>query len=161
MVNDYENERLLYQIRALEKMIGRLFFCQELENHKNLPTPTQMQIIEYILKHPNENIYQRDLENILSLRRATVCGVLQTMEKNQFILRTIDTNDSRIKKIILNDSAKDIYLTYEKKILEIEEILKHNLTDEEINIFLDIMKKMQNNLYLITKKESKYHVKID
>ncbi len=156
-----ENEKLLYQIRSLEKQIGRLFFCQDLERHENLPTPTQMQIIEYILLHPNENIYQRDLENILNLRRATVCGVLQTMEKNHFIERMVDTNDSRIKKITLNERAKDIFYKHEQKMLEIEEIIKKNLSDEEIKMFLEAIQKMQNNLKLVTKEGGNKNVKIN
>ena len=156
-----KNEKLLYQIRSLEKQIGRLFFCQDLERHENLPTPTQMQIIEYILKHPNENIYQRDLENILNLRRATVCGVLQTMEKNHYIERMTDTKDSRIKKIILNERAKDIFYAHEEKMLEIENIIKKDLTEEEIRTFLSVIKKMQNNLQIVTKKGGNKNVKIN
>ncbi len=153
--------RLLYQIRSLEKLIGRIFFCQELNKNEILPTPTQMQIIEYILKHPNENIYQRDLENILNLRRATVCGVLQTMEKNHFIERIIDTKDSRVKKIILNERAIHIFYAHEKKMLEIEEIIKKDLSDHEIEMFLEIIQKMQKNLQLVTKEGGNGNVKND
>ena len=43
-------------------------------------------IIEYILDTDNKEVNQNELENVLKLRRATVSGVLQTMEKT--------TNDS-------------------------------------------------------------------
>lgn len=72
-------------------------------------TPTQMQIIEYILEHDGSCVYQKDLENVLKLRRATVSGVLQTMEKNDFIERVIDKNDTRVKKIILNKKTSKIF----------------------------------------------------
>ena len=111
-----KSHETLYKIRSLEKMIIRLFIDEKefipeqcnLKKQKIFPTPTQMQIIAYILKHKNEDIYQRDLENVLKLRRATVSGVLKTMEKNGFITRITDKEDTRIKKIILNKNAEEI-----------------------------------------------------
>ena len=94
-----KEKNLLYQIRTLEKLVFREFICSENANFPIL-TPTQMQIVEYMLKHNEENVYQKDLETILNLRRATVSGVLQTMEKNGYIERVVDTEDSRIKKIL-------------------------------------------------------------
>ena len=40
-----------------------------------------MRIIAYIF-NKNGSIYQRDLERDLNLRRATLSGILNTMEKN-------------------------------------------------------------------------------
>lgn len=154
--------RLLYQIKALEKLIGRLFVCNDINSKVVPPTPTQMQIMEYILEHPNENIYQKDLEDILNLRRATVSGVLQTMEKNNLIERIIDTNDSRVKKIILNPETKKIFEAHEEKMEEIEKNIINDISEEEIFQFLSVIKKMQNNLKLIADKRKELeNVKID
>lgn len=147
--------KLLYQLKALEKNIVRLVICCDNCSRVIPPTPTQMQIVKYILEHPNENIYQRDLENILNLRRATVSGVLQTMEKNRLIERVIDTNDSRIKKIILNSEAKKIFIAHEKKMEEIEKFVIHDISEEEILDFLKIINKMQDNLKLVAEKKGK------
>ncbi len=145
------SEKLLYQIKTLEKIIGRLFLNPDLGVSEVLLTPTQIQIIEYMINH--ENVYQRDLETILNLRRATVCGVLQTMEKNHFIKRVIDSKDLRVKKIILTNQAKEIYTSLEQKIANIEAIIKKDLTAEEINEFIGIIHKIQHNIQLVTGKE--------
>lgn len=105
-----------------------------------------MQIINYILEHMKENIYQRDLENILNLRRATVSGVLQTMEKNKLIKRITDDNDTRAKKIILCENAKEIFLKSEKKFVELEETIVEGISNEELEVFLDVIKKMKENM---------------
>jgi len=150
-----EEDKLLYQVKTLGALIGRLFICSDINDKVVPPTPTQMQIVEYILEHPNENIYQKDLEDILNLRRATVSGVLQTMEKNHLIERVIDTEDSRVKKIILNEDAKKLFESYEKRIEEIESVVIKDLTEEELLQFLSVIKKMQNNLKLVVNKERK------
>lgn len=150
--------KLLYEIKKLEKQIARVFLCDE-DHHflcENIPlTPTQMQIIDYILSHPALDIYQKDLEAVLNLRRATVSGVLQTMEKNHLIERIVDANDSRVKKIILNPNALQLFDKHLQKIKEIENMVIKDLSHEEITAFLNVLKKMQTNLQFITNKERK------
>ena len=139
---------LLYKIRTLEKLISRSVIG-DVEGCELLPapSPTQMLIIDYILEHIDENIYQRDLESILSLRRATVSGVLQTMEKNSLIQRMQSPNDARSKKVVLNDNAKKIFLEHKKKIEEIEEYLLKDISKEELIIFLNVLEKMKSKLH--------------
>ena len=137
-----EQSNLFYQIKTLEKYITRLFL-NDLESSIVPPTPTQMQIMEYVLKHSKEIIYQKDLEKILNLRRATVSGVLKTMEKNNLLERIVDTNDTRQKQIL-----------HLKKVKEMESQLVKNISEEEQLQFILILQKMQNNLKeVVNKKE--------
>ena len=149
-----KSHETLYKIRSLEKMIIRLFIDEKefipeqcnLKKHKIFTTPTQMQIIAYILKHKNEDIYQRDLENVLKLRRATVSGVLKTMEKNGFIIRITDKEDTRIKKIILNKNAEEIFEKGEKKLDELEKIIIKDISKTDLKIFSNVIDKMKENI---------------
>ncbi len=141
-----EDNRMLYKMRTLEKLVFRKFLISEkIEECKPIP-PTQFQIMEYIFKHDKTDIYQKDLENILKLRRATVSGVLQTMERNELIERITDSKDTRTKKIILKKIAKDIYIQTEKKMREIENIIIKDISQEELNNFSRILEKMKQNI---------------
>lgn len=143
--------KLIYKIKALEKRIIQRFinstnlskneFC-----HIPKPTPTQMQIMEYLMTHVNEDVYQRDLEDVLNLKRATVSGVLQTMEKNNLIERTIDDKDTRTKKIILNEETKEIFIRNKKKLDEIESIITKNISEKELETFSLVIDKMIENM---------------
>ena len=143
---------ILYQIKTLDKMIFRkLCSSEDMLKAKNAiinrtMTPTQMQIIEYILEHDASSIYQKDLEKVLKLRRATVSGVLQTMEKNGLIERIVDEKDKRVKKIILNDKKKNIFYEKLEKIKIIENIIKRDISQEELDIFFGVILKMQSNI---------------
>lgn len=143
----------MYEIKILEKYIAREFI-RDLKKEITPPTPTQMQIMEYILKHESEIINQKDLENVLNLRRATVSGVLQTMEKNHLIKRITDEEDARQKRIILHEDAKKCFRLHLKKVQEIEKHLMQNISEEEQIAFLNIIKKMQNNLKERTKEHA-------
>lgn len=146
-----KESKLLYKIKNLEKNILKMFnndIFNEVKNGEMLlpPTPTQMQIIEYIIEHPKNDVYQKDLEEVLNLTRATISGVLQTMEKNHLIERIVNTNDIRSKKIILNVKTKEMFLRNQQKILEIEKVLVNNISNEELEFFYKILDKMQNNI---------------
>lgn len=138
---------VFYQIKMLGKLIGREFIHGNGDHELvSPPTPTQMLIMDYIVSHLNDNIYQKDLEDVLKLRRATVSGVLQTMEKHGLIRRIVNENDARSKRIVLNEKTINYFKQNEQKIQKLEQVITADISDEEIKIFNDIIVKMQKNI---------------
>ena len=137
---------VLFKIKELDKKIVRTMLKEN--SDINIPplTSTQIQILKYMIEHQNENVYQKDLENVLNLRRATVSGVLQTMEKNNLIKREIYENDIRVKKIILNEKTKSIFLKNKQKIDEIEKNIIKNISKKDLDKFTQIIDKLITNL---------------
>lgn len=141
-------KRMLYQIKSLEKLIFRCFIddIEKIEEIPSCPTPTQMQIIEYVVDHDGEVIFQKDLEKVLNLRRATVSGVLQTMEKNGLIERVCDSVDARVKRIILNEKAKEMFFRNVEKIEELEDIIVKGISSDKLKDFSLVLDMMKENL---------------
>ena len=139
-----KNKRVLYQIKSLEKSLLRHNKDKSIKDKEI--TPTQMEILLYIFKNEDKDIYQKDLENVLNLRRATVSGVLQTMEKNHLITRVTDIEDTRAKKIILNEETKNIFLRHLKQFEEIEKVIVDGISEKELEVFFEVIQKMQNNV---------------
>lgn len=137
---------VLFKIKELDKKIVRTILKEN--SDINIPplTSTQIQILKYMIEHQNEDVYQKDLENVLNLRRATVSGVLQTMEKNNLIKREIYENDVRVKKIILNEKTKSIFLKNKQKIDEIEKNITKNISKKDLNDFIKVIDKLITNL---------------
>ena len=115
------------------------------KNYK-MPTPTQMQIISYILEHNGEDVYQKDLEKVLRLRRATVSGVLGTMEKNNLIKRIINEHDTRSKKIILNAHLATSLKKHINEVKKWEDKLIKNISQEDMDIFIKVINQMKENI---------------
>lgn len=144
-----EECKVLYQIKSLEKVILRnLFNCDNIEKNikKFKITPTQMQIIEYIIKNNQKDIYQKDLEDVLLLRRATVSGVLKTMEKNNLIERVIDMKDSRVKKVVLKNSTKELFLKKIQEVETLEKIAIKDISKDDLDNFIKVIKKIKENI---------------
>ena len=85
------------QIKELEILICRLIHSKN-PNIIKPPTITQARIMKYIFENNSKDIYQKDLEKALNLRRATVSEVLATMERKGLIIRSENPNDARSKK---------------------------------------------------------------
>ena len=132
--------KILYQIRYLEKLILREIF-----DDNQLPHPTQMQIIGYIINNKGET-YQKDLEQVLNLRRATVSGVLKTMEKNNLIKRVSDSNDGRIKKIVLNNETNNIFIQNKKRMEKLEKVITKDIEKKDLETFSKVLNKMRENV---------------
>lgn len=139
---------VLYEIKALEKEIIRTFI-----NNKDVtipenvfPSPTQFQIIECIIDNENQEINQKDLEKRLNLSRATISGVLQTMEKKNLIKRVTNKEDVRTKKIILNEKTKEVFEEKHKKIEHTEKKLIKNISKEDLETFLKVLNIMKENI---------------
>lgn len=146
-----KDANILFKIKNLEKIILRKLVPDEIEKQdmselSKVPTPTQMQIIGYIIDNENKEVFQRDLEEKLNLRRATISDVLQRMEKNGLIAREIDSNDTRTKKILLTHKSKEFFENATNRMNELEKIAIKGITDEELEVFSNVINKMVDNI---------------
>lgn len=142
-----EDKNIFNSIKELEKEIVRKIMSETSHDEMfSKPSIAQMQIIKYILKHDGKTIYQRDLEEVFNLRRATISGILKTMEKNNVIIRVCDPNDARGKIVILSDDAKKFFKEKETLFKKLETILKKDISKEELEIFYKVILKMRDNI---------------
>ncbi len=130
---------ILYDMKSLFREIHRNYFKED------VLSPTQIEIIGFIIKN-EDKVFQRDLEDVLNLTRASVSEVLKTMEKNGLIKRVICRNDMRKKEIILTDKAVDIFKKGEKIVKEVNGLIVRDISDEDMNTFYKVIDKMKENL---------------
>lgn len=142
-----EDKNIFNSIKELEKGIVRKIMSETSHDEMySKPSIAQMQIIKYILKHDGKTIYQRDLEEVFNLRRATISGILKTMEKNNVIIRVCDPDDARGKIVILSDDAKKFFKEKETLFKKLETVLKKDISKEELEIFYKVILKMRDNI---------------
>lgn len=142
-----KEDKVIFQCKSLVKQIERYLATsfQTLQELMPNPTISQLRVIGYILSNPNVT-YQKDLENALNIRRATVSGILHTMEKNKLIIRESVDDDGRVKKIILTASATKVFKAHIQQLNELEKLLLKNISSEDLNTFYKVLKQMKDNL---------------
>lgn len=142
-----DRDNVLVKMHKVEIFMSREFIkTNDNKCMKDGPSASQMQIMDYILDNEGNDIYQKDLENVLGLRRATVSGVLMTMEKHGLIKRIISKDDKRNKKIILSKEAKMRFDDGKSKFDELENILFKDLSNKDIKDLDNIINKINKNI---------------
>lgn len=141
-----EAEHLGFHLRTADVLVKR--YRDKLGESSPMPLPTGMQgwVIGYLYNHQQQDVFQRDLESVFSVRRPTMSNILQLMEKNGYITRMNVEHDARLKKIILTPKAISDHEHVMENIRTTEAKIVEGLTQEEIDSFLEIIKKIEKNL---------------
>lgn len=139
-----QNSSIMHKLKEVDLEIFKAVSAR----YKNLGldvTPVQSRIIMF-LYDSEFSICQRDIEKFVSCNKSTMSAVLNTMEKNELIVRKGSSSDSRRKIIELTDKSKNVanILVNDRK--KMSKILSAGITEEEYVIFTSILEKIKKNL---------------
>ena len=139
-------ELLGFRIRSVWQQVKRLMNRHLTENNSYGLTGMQFAIVSYLAKESAErDVFQKDLEQKFDIRKSTVTGILNTMERDGLLLRETVPYDARLRKMILTDKALQAKINTEQVIDSVESQLSKGLTEEEITTFLNILEKISKN----------------
>lgn len=136
-----------YPLKELKSFYNE-FICKKgvINDHCQVNSFSQFQIIKYLIENKDDDIYQKDFENVLKIRKSTVSGILNTMEKNNIIRRLHSEADARGKIIKLTDEALEFHKKMEKGFDDLNLKLTNGITKADLDTFYEVLDKMKNNL---------------
>jgi len=144
--NVKRNVSIGHEIKVLSNLIKRhICNCHVRGSCGNL-TEIQGLIIRYLHSNMSKDVFQKDIEEKFTIRRSTVTGVLQSMERNGYIIRETVPYDARLKKIVLTEKAINLHDQVMLEIEEFEKRITRNVSEEELEIFIQILNKFKRNL---------------
>lgn len=146
----------IFELKELNVAITKKL-CNTIKSKDKMqtPSPLQAKILGYLIKNTKKQIYQRDLEEVLGVSRATISEALLTMERNGIVERVISKDDARVKQIKLTKNSKKRHQEMKEKFNTLNEELLDGISDEEIEEVSSILKKMINNLKISKNKGEK------
>ncbi len=103
-------------------------------------------IILSYLSEADRDIFQKDIEQHLSLRRSTVSGILDNMEAAGLIVRERVIADARLKRICITDLGRKLVTNVTTEINNIRRIMVSGISDDELLVFRRVVEKMKRNL---------------
>lgn len=142
----HEND-IGFQLHSLSNLLKR--HCEQsfasLHMDDNV-SRNNLWILGYLAHNSHRDIFQKDIENTFCVRRSTVSKVIRLMEEKGFIRRIDVDHDARLKKIILTDSGKMVHDLMLKEREATEQLLRQNVTNEELEVFFRVMEKFKSNI---------------
>lgn len=139
-----EKKRAGHEIKTISNLIKREI--SGMFSEEEHITGVQGRILGYLYHHQEEEIFQRDLEAEFLIRRSTVTGILQLMEKNGLIYRQSVAKDARLKQLKLTPKAIAANQRVEERIDRMEAKLIRDVAEEDLEIFYMVLERMKKNL---------------
>ena len=131
-------------IRILSHSMRRHNPAEMIEN-KDLTT-MQKHVLKFILLESiHRDLYQKDIEEEFQIRKPTVTGILQLMEKNGYIYRECAKQDARLKRILPTEKAENIRSAILKSIEENEEAMVRGIPKEDVELCKQVLWQMCEN----------------
>ena len=134
------------QLRRVNNLIFRKIGQIARTNGVEAVTPMHGWIMEYLYRHSETPVFQRDIEREFSITRSTVTNILQLMEKKGYIERRSVPRDARLKQLILTEQGVQFH---EKTLLsfhQTEECVNALLSAEEQAELLRLLNKLRDGL---------------
>lgn len=148
------NRKIALKVRILANELNRKVAEILKEDGGEASSGTQMRILNFIHRCNSQQIpvYQKDIEREFDIRRSTVTGILQTMEKSLLIERTNCQDDNRFKVIILTERGQQKVKENSCKLQKFDDSLVANISEEELALFFRVIEKLSENSKKIDKE---------
>lgn len=136
---NYMNAILALISKIHEK--GNRFIIEELKNNgaEGL-VPSHGDILVCLYK--NGKMTMKDIANSIHRTKPTVTVLVDKLEKLGYLKREASDEDSRSTNIVLTQKGEDFQATFEKISKNLNEMLYKNLSDKEIEILEELLKKI-------------------
>ena len=135
---------MTWEIAYLNSRIRRYIFSVTTLNR--VLNTSQMTLLVYLIRHHDEQICQKDLENELGLKKASITGLIDRLTEKGDLSREQAEDDRRKNYIRLTQKALNYKEEIYAKFQELDEMLKKDFTPEEMEMFHQISEKMERNL---------------
>lgn len=141
-----KQKSIAFTLRVIHNRIKTVIY-KSFPRDGNAPQ-SQLQggIMGYLFHHPEEPVYQRDIEKEFRISRATATNTLQVMEKNGLIVRKSQDKDARLKRIVMTESARERHAKVEEHMRLMDRKILQGMTETEISELYRLLGKLQDNL---------------
>lgn len=110
-------------------------------------TGSQATVLYYIMTSPSDvDIFPKDLEIYLDLKKPSVTSLLNYLEKDGYIRREDVPYDGRCRKLVLTEKSKEMQEDILNRIASYRTSVFKGISQEELAVFDKVLLKMIKNM---------------
>ena len=140
------NRKLGFELHRSSRLVKRYMDNDATKLYVDKMTGTHGWAIGFFYHNRDRDVFQKDFEQEFNIRRSTASNILSLIEKNGLITRVSVPYDARLKKIVLSQKALDIQSVVDKAFEKLEETMRQDISEEELQVFFGVIDKINNNL---------------
>lgn len=134
------------EIQYTKWILGLANQIRRIYNTSTNNNGAQTRILSFVLAHYSDrDIYQKDIEEELNIRSASISVLLKKLEENQMITRERFPSDDRLKKILPTPASIGMKEKVDQDIHFVENKLTSGISEEKLNTFFEVIQKMMEN----------------
>lgn len=131
-------------------MIKQIHDCLEKDTNNTLRaqdlTMAQVGALIELRSAEEKQMPLKELERRLHVAQSTAAGIVVRLEQKEFLESFGSPDDRRIKMVRITRKGEECCLDSDRGMEQAEQKLLHSLTQEEKNVFLDLLEKVCNGM---------------
>lgn len=135
-----------YEIKALSNLMRRKMWEQAGRPDCDEFTEMQGMLLGFLCRNRDQEIFQKTLEEVFSIRRSTASRLLKNMEADGLIVRLPVSRDARLKRVVATPRAEALNEQAAARIRSFEELLLRGVSQAELDQFMATLEKIRKNL---------------
>ena len=140
---DHIGYRMRYFNRCMQRLVDQKNRAREETYGMSM---TDGWILRYLHEHEGEEVFQKNIETDLHIKKSALTQQLNEMEAHGLIRRSISKHDSRYKCISRTDKALEIHQQIMDEIEEHEKLMRKGIDEEDLAVFSRVLDHMIQNI---------------
>ncbi|MDD7388371.1 MAG: MarR family winged helix-turn-helix transcriptional regulator [Lachnospiraceae bacterium] len=112
----------------------------------------QCWILQYLLETAEKTVYQKDIEQLFSIKRSTANQMLRALEMRNYIQRTVSAEDARKNVLTVTEAGAGAYRRLSKDLYQLMLKLHGDIPGDELAQFQSTLRKLWHNMEQEEKK---------
>ncbi|WP_448668086.1 MarR family winged helix-turn-helix transcriptional regulator [Aerococcus viridans] len=120
----------------------------ELSEHElgDMKGPQSMALGYLIHASAQDEIYVKDLEKYMKIRKSTASELVSRLEKNGYVKTEKSQKDGRLKRLIVTEEGHAAYDRILQFLQEIDDRLVEGLSKEEVDTLVNLLNRLIQNM---------------
>jgi len=120
----------------------------ELSEHElgDMKGPQSMALGYLIRASAQDEIYVKDLEKYMKIRKSTASELVSRLEKNGYVKTEKSQKDGRLKRLIVTEEGHEAHDRILQFLQEIDDRLVEGLSKEEVDTFVNLLNRLIQNM---------------
>ncbi len=120
----------------------------ELSEHElgDMKGPQSMALGYLIHASAQDEIYVKDLEKYMKVRKSTASELVSRLEKNGYVKTEKSQKDGRLKRLIVTEEGHAAHDRILQFLQEIDDRLVEGLSKEEVDTFVNLLNRLIQNM---------------
>ncbi|MFW3455096.1 MarR family winged helix-turn-helix transcriptional regulator [Aerococcus viridans] len=108
--------------------------------------PQSMALGYLIHASAQDEIYVKDLEKYMKIRKSTASELVSRLEKNGYVKTEKSQKDGRLKRLIVTEEGHEAHDRILQSLQEIDDRLVEGLSKEEVDTFVNLLNRLIQNM---------------